>query len=81
MRDMNIMLLHIHEFHGSVCREGHTFLVGANEIASTCIPTLFLASALHPYCSTAVVHSADGVATICLAIVAIKIMIRMGGYV
>jgi len=40
-------------------------LVGANEITSACIPTLFLASTLHPCCSTAVVHSAVGVATIC----------------
>jgi len=63
MRDMNIMLLNIHVFHGSGCREGHTFLEGANEIISTCILT-FLASTLHPCCCTAVVHSAVGVATI-----------------
>jgi len=65
MTDMNKMLLHVHEFHGSGCRESHTFLVGANKITSTCIPTLFLASTLYSCCSTAVVHLADGVATIC----------------
>lgn len=63
MRDMNIMLLNIHDFHIGGFREGLTLLVGANYI--TCIWTLFLASALHPYCCAAVVHLADVMATMC----------------
>ena len=150
IRDMTIMLLNIHEFHGIRCREGHTFLVGANEIhsrvqkflawhskaapdgkyceryivpsrvtslqmwkvcwnkgrlcwkiaklfyfchlkklvrpetfgpyhvTSTCIPTLFLASTLHPCCSTAFVHMVDSMATICACFCGHKIRQFLG---